>query len=235
MKGQIDDLAAQQNTYLERKAVLDEQNELNRQEIKLINEQIALYNQLVIKKAQEVKEAKKVEDEQAEKLRVRIRAMEESGSISYFSILFKANTFSDLLSRIDFIGEIMEYDKWLEDSYIAAREYVQKVKEEYTATLAEKEIKQDELFQKKLELEAQIEEATNMIKALEDDIEEYTAAYEENEAAEAALQADIDAMIAELQKAGSSSRGGSRGSVVTTITADRHTVPALICGPFRLP
>ena len=199
LQQQIDDLAAQQNTYLEQKAVLDEQNELNRQEIELINEQIALYNKLVVAKAQEVKEAKEVEDEQAEKLRVRIRAMEESGSISYISILFQANTFIDLLSRIDFINEIMEYDKWLEDSYIAAREYVQQVKEEYTATLAEKEIKQDELFQKKQELEAQIEDATNMIIALEADIEEYTAAFNENEAAEQALQSDIDKMIAELQ------------------------------------
>jgi murein DD-endopeptidase MepM/ murein hydrolase activator NlpD len=200
IQNQINDLTAQQATYLERKAALDEQNELCREEIEIINEQIVMYNELVVKKKAEVEEAKKVEQEQAERLRVRMRAMEESGSVSYLSIVFQARTFSDLLSRIDFVSEIMEYDKWLEESYIAAREYAQQVQAEYEATLKEKEEKQDELIARKAELEEQIAAANEMIKALEEDIDEFTAAYNENEAAEAAVQADIDAMIAELQR-----------------------------------
>ena len=199
LQTQIDDLETEQATYLEQKAMLDEQNELNRQEIEIINEMIVLYNDLVLKKAQEVKEAKQIEEAQAERLRVRMRAMEESGTISYLSILFKANTFSDLLSRIDFINEIMEYDNWLEDSYIAARENVQKVKAEYEETLQEKEEKQDELLEKKAELEKQITAATEMINALQEDIDEFTVAFDENEAAEFELQAQIDEMISELQ------------------------------------
>ena len=41
----------------------------------------------------------------------RVRAMEEQGTISYWSVLFKADSFTDLLSRMDFINEIMEADQ----------------------------------------------------------------------------------------------------------------------------
>lgn len=200
VQGQIDALEAEQAAYLERKAALDEQNELNRQEIELINEQIDLYNGLIERKAEEVEEAIQKEQEQAERYRTRIRAMEENGSYTYLSILFQAKSFSDLLSRIDFISEIMEYDSKLEDEYIAARENVEAVKAEYEETLARKEVVQEELLDKKEMLEKQITAATEMLAALEDDIAEFTKAYEENEAAEWELQSQIDSMIAELQR-----------------------------------
>ena len=37
--------------------------------------------------------------------------MEERGTISYWSVLFKANSFSDLLGSLDFINEVMDYDR----------------------------------------------------------------------------------------------------------------------------
>ena len=37
--------------------------------------------------------------------------MEETGSISYWSILFQANSFSDLLDRVDMIHEIAKSDQ----------------------------------------------------------------------------------------------------------------------------
>ena len=36
----------------------------------------------------------------------RLRAMEENGDISYWAVLFQANSFSDLLGRIDMIREV---------------------------------------------------------------------------------------------------------------------------------
>ena len=37
--------------------------------------------------------------------------MEENGAISYISVIFQANSFSDLLSRINDVGEIMQYQQ----------------------------------------------------------------------------------------------------------------------------
>jgi hypothetical protein len=54
---------------IEQKTVLDEQNTLTMQEIELINEQIALYEDLVEQKAKELTKAEKTEQEQAASLR----------------------------------------------------------------------------------------------------------------------------------------------------------------------
>lgn len=197
---QISDLQSQQNSAIAQKEALDEQNELARQEIELINEQIDLYNSLIEEKAKELEKAKEVEAEQKEALRVRMRVMEESGSLTYFSILFDANNFSDLLARMDFISSVMKYDKDLENAYIAARENVEKVKAEYEATLAEQEAKKAELEEKKEELEKQILEAEAVIASLEKDIEKYKSEYAANESQEAAIRSQIDSAVAALEK-----------------------------------
>ncbi len=197
---QIGDLQDEMDTMLQHKAMLDEQNELARQEIELINEQIALYESLIEAKALELEEARALEAEQKEALRVRMRNMEEAGSLSYIAILFKASSFTDLLSRLDTINSIMSKDKELEDAYIAAREHVEVVKAEYEAVLLEHEGTKVELEAKKAELEAQIEAASQMIKQLEEDIERYKKEYEENERAEAALDAQIKDALAEMER-----------------------------------
>lgn len=200
LTNQIGALESEMFTVLEKKEALDEKNELARQEIEIINEQIALYEELIQKKAEELEEAKALEAEQKEALRVRIRAMEESGSLSYISILFKAASFTDLLSRLDSINSIMERDKELEDAYIAAREHVEEVKAEYEATLAEQQVKKVELEEKKAQLELEIAAACQLIKDLEADIEAQRAAEDAADAQMAALGNQINDLIAELER-----------------------------------
>lgn len=200
IKTKIADLREQQDSVLDQKEALDEQNELARQEIELINEQIDLYNKLIEEKAKELEQAKADEASQKEALRARMRAMEETGSLTYLSILFESNSISDLLSRLDFISSVMEYDKNLEDAYIAAREHVEVIKAEYEAALAEHEAAKIELETKKAALEREIEAATALIVSLDEDIEEFRRVFEENEAAEAALGAQINEMVAALER-----------------------------------
>lgn len=196
----ISELFGQQESAMEQKTALDEQNELARQEIELINEQIDLYNKLVEEKAKELDEAKVTEKEHKEALRVRMRTMEETGELTYLSILFEATGISDLLARLDFIDSIMKHDKALEESYIAAREQVELVKAEYESIAAEHEGTKAELEEKKAALELQIEAAMAVITSLEQDIEEYRKMFEANEAAEAALSVQINELVAELER-----------------------------------
>lgn len=207
----ITDLQGQQETAIDQKAALDEQNELARQEIELINEQIDLYNNLIEEKAKELEKAKEDAAAQKEALRVRMRAMEESGSLTYFSILFDASSFSDLLSRMDFISTVMKYDKDLENAYIAAVQHVEEVKAEYEATLKEQEAKKVELEAKKAELEQQIVEAEAVIASLEKDIEKYKTEYAANDSQEAAIRSQIAAQVAALEKqqAAQAAQGGT--------------------------
>ena len=195
----IDDLIAQQADVIDQKAAMDEKNELARQEIELINEQIDVYTGLIEDKAEELEKAEAAEQAQYELYRKRVRAMEEEGSYTYLDILFQCRSLSDVLSAIDMIGEIMDSDKRLFEEYKVARENTEQVKAEYEATLAQLGEKQETLEAEKAELEEQIAAAVEVINQLQDDIDAAKAEYAKAAAAEAAAQASINAIIAQMQ------------------------------------
>lgn len=195
----IDDLIAQQADVIDQKAAMDEKNELARQEIELINEQIDVYTGLIQDKAEELEKAEAAEQAQYELYRKRVRAMEEEGSYTYLDILFQCRSLSDVLSAIDMIGEIMDSDKRLFEEYKTARETTEQVKAEYEATLAQLSDKQETLEAEKAELEEQIAAAVEVINQLQDDIDAAKAEYAKAAAAEAAAQASINAIIAQMQ------------------------------------
>ena len=195
----IDDLIAQQADVIDQKAAMDEKNELARQEIELINEQIDVYTGLIEDKAEELEKAEAAEQAQYELYRKRVRAMEEEGSYTYLDLLFQCRSLSDVLSAIDMIGEIMDSDKRLFEEYKTARENTEQVKAEYEATLAQLGEKQETLEAEKAELEEQIAAAVEVINKLQDDIDAAKAEYAKAAAAEAAAQASINAIIAQMQ------------------------------------
>lgn len=196
---QISSLQSEMASVIAKKSALDEQNELNRRDIQLINEQIALYDQMIEEKAQELAEAIRAEEEQYAHYCSRVRSMEETNTWTYLSFLFNARSLTDFLGRLNDVTDIVRNDQHIRDEYIAAREAVQTVKAEYEAIQAEQEEKRAELLEEKARLEEQIEAATKMIAELEEDIEAFQIAYEENEALENEVQEKIDKKVAELQ------------------------------------
>ena len=198
MQAGLNDLLAERDTVLEKKAVLDERNQLAQEEIELIDEQIEVYTGLIEQKAIELADAEEKEAAQYELYRARVRAMEENGSYSYLEILFQCGSLGELLSAIDDIREIMRADQRLYDQYAAAREATAKAKQEYEDTLAELGEKQDELETQKAELEAEIAEAVELIAELDEDIEQARIEYAANEAAEQALNAQLDQIAAQI-------------------------------------
>ena len=108
IQSQINSLEYERMTALAKKEVLDEQMELTQDEIENITQQIATYDELIEQKKVEVVEAQKKENEQLELYKKRVRAMEENGIITYLAVIFEADSFSDLLGRIDFVGSTMK-------------------------------------------------------------------------------------------------------------------------------
>ncbi len=196
---QITAIQTEMASVIEKKSALDAQNELNRQDIEIINEQIALYDAMIEEKAQELAEAVRAEEEQFAHYCSRVRTMEETNEWKYISFIFEADSLTDFLGRLNDVNGIIRYDRHVKDEYIAARENVEQVKAEYEEVQRQQESKREELLSEKAKLEEQIEAATRMIAELEDDIEAFTAAYEENEALENEVQEKIDKKVAELQ------------------------------------
>ena len=91
--------------------LVDEQIGLLNMEILTYESQIQSYNQLIAAKQQEVDVAQGNLEQLNQEYKDRIRAMEEHGTISFWSVLFKANSFMDLLDRLHMIQEIAQADR----------------------------------------------------------------------------------------------------------------------------
>lgn len=194
----LQQLQSQQSNVLEQKAALEEQNRLAEEELKLIEKEIESYDKLIEEKAKEVESAKNKEANQLARYRARIRAMEESGGYNVIALISQSESFSQLITAIDDMGEIMDSDKSLQDEYIAAREETEEIKLQYEEEKAEYEADKDDLAKEQERVKQNIENTNQTLADLEDEIEVAKKEYEEAEAAEAAAAATIADMIAAL-------------------------------------
>ena len=96
---------------VEQKDAIDQEIFLLYEQIENINQQLSAYALLIADKQDELDEAQDHLSALSEKNRARIRAMEEDGEVSYWSVLFKANDFSDFLDRLSMVEEIAASDR----------------------------------------------------------------------------------------------------------------------------
>ena len=210
----INSLQGQQNAQIDLKNALDEKNAITVKQILNLNEQIDLHTELIAQKTEEVEEAQKVADEQLEKYKVRVRAMEESGRYSYIEVLFGANSIGEFLSLIDDIGDIMRSDKELEKSYRESVAELKAVKAEYEEAKAEMESSKKELEALKVQQEKDIAEAAAVISSLQSDISSNSSFLSQLSAQEKALQAEINKKVNELNEQQKPNNGNNGSSVV---------------------
>ena len=210
----INSLQGQQNAQIDLKNALDEKNAITVKQILTLNAQIDLHTELIAQKTEEVEEAQKVADEQLEKYKVRVRAMEESGRYSYSEVLFGANSIGEFISLIDDIGDIMRSDKELEKSYRESVAELKAVKAEYEEAKAEMESSKKELEALKVQQEKDIAEAAAVISSLQSDISSNSSFLSQLSAQEKALQAEINKKVNELNEQQKPNNGNNGSSVV---------------------
>ena len=80
-----------------------------------------------------------------------MRSEEERGTLSYWSVLFKASSFTDLLSRIDFVNEVAEHDKSVIATLQDLRAQIQSDKDNLESQKSELETRQAELTEQRAE------------------------------------------------------------------------------------
>ena len=169
-----------------RKNVIDQEIGLLSTEIININEQISAFNVLIADKQDELDNAEARYQELNENTKDRIRAMEEDGSLSYWEVLFKANSFSDLLDRMNMVEEIAASDQRRLKALGEAAENVEEAQEALEQEKAELQETKDELDATQAELDAKREEADALIQELLAkgmELEELEAMFEEQERA----------------------------------------------------
>ena len=219
----ISSLKNKKNAQVELKTALDSKLALTNQQIMNLEEQIKLHDALIERKTQEVGEAQVTADEQLEKYKKRVRAMEESGRYNYVEVLFGANSIGEFLSLIDDIGDIMKSDKELEDSYKESVVNLKEAKAEYEEVQTELKQNKDECAQLKDQLQVDITQAAAVITSLQADINENASVLSELDSQESALQSQIQAKVnqlneqkkAEEEANRNNNNGGSSGGSTT--------------------
>ena len=129
-----------------RKNVIDQQVQLLYEQIANINNQILAYNVLIADKQDELDNAEARYVLLNEDHKARIRTMEEDGGISYWEVIFRANSFSDLLDRLSMVEEIAAADNRRLKELSDAAKLVE-------VSQAELELEKQELEDVKLELD----------------------------------------------------------------------------------
>ena len=208
IQAQIDELSAQLSQNLaemtdvvSQKKVLDQQIALIYTQIANTNEQITTYTALIADKQAELDEAQAKYDELSEKNKERIRAMEEDGEVSYWSVLFKASSFSDLLDRLNMVQEIAAADQKRMQELSEAAEAVSAAKEALEAERTKLEQTKESLAASQEELAVKDAEASELLESLRAEGEVYEIYMAEAEEAQSEIMLQIEDKNAELEEA----------------------------------
>ena len=201
LKGEQDANWESIEEMVEHKNNIDQQIGLLYTEIENINTQIRSYSELIAANQEELDAAEAKLAELNEKNKERIQAMEEEGEISYWSVLFKAKSFTDLIDRLNMMAEIHEADQRRMSELSDAANAVAEAR---TALATEKTALEDSrvaLQESQAELDAKRAEADELLAELNKDKRALDAMEADYEAEEAELSVQIAAAEVEYTKA----------------------------------
>lgn len=235
---EIEDIVAQKN-------IIDQQIALLQEQIRNTWAQISAQNQLIADN-QDALDAAKMQLEQLRAAnKARIRAMEEGGSLNYWAVIFQAESFTDLLDRVNMIREIAEADRSRMEKLAEAARAV-----ENAQLTLETEKKNLEQFREKLHademlLEEKRVQADALLRELISRGAEFEALLAEMEAQEQALLEEIAQKEEELDKAKyqewlatyvppAPETGGGNGGTVNTSGWCSPLVSYTLTSPFGM-
>ncbi len=130
----------------------------------------------------ELGDARELEKQQYEDMKLRIRYMYEQGDVSALEALLSARDFSDLMNKAEYVQKVHAYDRQKLNEYIETKEKVSNLK-----TKLEKEKKDMESMQ--TEYEAQEEDLNDMIVSKREEVADLDVQLQEA-VAEAARKAE---------------------------------------------
>ena len=146
-------------------------------EIKTLNSDIEITEASIVEKTSELEAAEIKIGEKTELLNDRLRVMYKTGTIGYVEVLFGAEDFTDLLSRIDMLQKVLVHDQNLIEFLKEQRDIIETKKVELET------VKVDllDLFTSKLKKQDELTVALNNLVAYQGDLRNDAAALEEME------------------------------------------------------
>lgn len=208
IQAQIDAIQSQYDAnYSDMEAIVAQKNAIDQEmtllntKIETTNEQISAYSQLIADTQDELDDAKEELRTLSEQHRERIRAMEEQGNITYWQVVFEANSFMDLLDRISMVEEINASDRRRIEQMRIASDIVNATQQSLEKEKTALEQTRVQLAEDEAALEEKRSESDGILHELEKKAEEYELLLEQSEILQDDLMQEIAAKEKELKEA----------------------------------
>lgn len=192
---ELNRLKSEKSTSQAKKNALDREISVMQQEINTVSSLISTLDTQISQFTSELADIEKKEKEQYEAYKLRVRVMEEEGSVSYISVLLAADSFSDLLTKVEIIENVMTHDQSLMDKLKETRAQVQEKKKEIEASRAEQAAAKAKLVSSQDALEVKSGEIGDVIDEISDEQAKYQKEFNEAERAMQSAKAELKKLL----------------------------------------
>lgn len=192
----LEELAAEQNEVIDEIEQVNEALVTVMTEVEVIRQAVEDKEAEIVIATQKYEEAVETANEQYEAMKIRIQYMYEAGEPDYLTMLMQSGSFSEALTKADYVQDLYEYDRNMLAEYQRVIEQV----EELRAAL---EAEQEELLSLQADYEeeqAYMESVILELQALSDDYAVQIADAEELAASYARRIEEQNAEIARLEE-----------------------------------
>ena len=200
-QGQYDANYSDMEAMAAEKIAIDQELTLINSKIEITNQEIQAYGQLIADTQEELEAAREELRTLSDAHRERVRVMEEEGKISYWEVLFQANSFTDLLDRINMVEEINAADRRRMEQMRIAADIVTATQMNLESGKAELEIVRQQLSEDEQLLAEKQTQYDSILLELGKKSEEFAILVAESELLQEELMQEIAAKEVELKEA----------------------------------
>lgn len=142
----------------------------------------------------ELSEAVRIEEEQYEEMKIRIKHVYESGNHNIFDLFFTSKSFGDFLNKSEYIERVNRYDQKMLTQYRETKEHVEQIKAKLEEELIVLEGYKEETIIEQQKVSSLVQQTANHVADYADQIEDAEATIDTLEAMLAEQENDITAL-----------------------------------------
>ena len=192
-KKEIEKLKDKQLSLEDEMSVLDEGLTSMQEELNAANADLDFLTARLTEAQAELDEASAQREAQFELLGDRMKFLQEKGSTGYLEILLESESFSDLFLRMQYVNDIMSYDKDILDELQEIQDTIQARTDEIAENHAEQEAVVAIQQEKVDEMNAVVAQKKALWASYESDLAKYEKLVKANEANDAAILRQMNA------------------------------------------
>ena len=192
-KKEIEKLKDKQGSLEDEMATLDKGLQSMQDEYDAAKEDLDFLTARLNEAQAELDEAAAQREAQFDLLGDRMKFLQQKGSSGYFEILLESESFSDLFLRMQYVNDIMSYDKEILDELQQIQDTIQARTDEIAENHAEQQAVVDIQKEKMDEMEAVVAQKKAIWKSYESDLAKYEKLVKANEANDAAILRQMNA------------------------------------------